>query len=73
MKTQEAINKSIDAGYNPMEDSGNIYKIFLDPQFWQCLGKAMGWDRATSLGNWHNLIEDIWYGKTIEKYFEDLK
>ena len=43
MTIEEAIKKAIDAGYNPIEDSGNEYKILLDPQFWQCLGKSLGW------------------------------
>lgn len=43
MTIQEAIEKAIKGGYTPIEDSGNEYKILLDPEFWQCLGKEMGW------------------------------
>lgn len=52
MTIQQAIEKAIEGGYNPSftgdlfwyigYDSGK-YRVFLDPLFWQSLGKAMGW------------------------------
>ena len=54
MKTaiEKAIKLSIEGGYKPyvIESSGlqsyyESYKIFLDPLFWQALGKAMGWEK----------------------------
>jgi hypothetical protein len=57
MTIQEAIKKANENGYNgyPMPfcmecggyESPNKNRggsIFLDSQFWQCLGKGMGWD-----------------------------
>ncbi len=51
MTIQQTIQKAIEGGYNweannnPMNTSdANIARTFLDPQFWQCLGKAMGWE-----------------------------
>ena len=60
-----------------------IAEMLLDPQFWQCLGKAMGWEEVWRENNtphikdwkvyWHELIDHLAEGKTIEKYFEELK
>lgn len=56
----------------------NFDKIFLDPKFWQCLGKAMGWQLEREWEGthwkkyWHRFIDHLAEGKTIEKYFEDL-
>ncbi len=46
--------------------------IFLDPQFWQCLGKAMGggedW-KIKSFKFWAKIME----GKSAEEFFKELK
>ena len=55
--------------------------IFLDPQFWQSLGKALGW--ATQFDEdkgfnyqwkdyWHKFIDHLADGKDIESFFKDL-
>lgn len=53
MKIEEAIKKAIEGGYRPADCnlSHSVYScrhrqkvLFLDPTFWQCLGKAMGWN-----------------------------
>lgn len=53
MTIEQAIKKAIEVGYVNVEiiekPTENYivhlcnYKTFLDPQFWQSLGKAMGW------------------------------
>lgn len=63
MNIQETIQKAIEGGWkhegtigfeNTMGDLGSTSKpktlshVFLDSQFWICLGKAMGWDK-----NWY--------------------
>lgn len=60
--------------------------MILDPLFWQALGKSMGWDGTDCLHNgckdhpskewkvrWHELIDHLAEGKSIEDYFNDLK
>ena len=57
--------------------------IFLDPAFWQALGKAMWWDwwdgSNSSLATspvwrleWHHFIDYLADGKTAEGFFEQL-
>ena len=60
--------------------------ILIDPLFFQCLGKAMGWEGKTyfQIGSrfsehyadwkieWHRFIDHLASGETIEKYFESL-
>ena len=54
MTISEAIQKSIEGGWNDRlyrtehyskdrKDWTHHSSLFLDPSFWQCLGKAMGW------------------------------
>lgn len=60
MTIQEAIEKANVGGYNGYpksfcEECGNYESpkggsIFLDPLFWQALGKAMGWKNETCRG-----------------------
>ena len=55
--------------------------IFLDPLFWQSLGKAMEWN--PNIGHdmdlkinwrykWHRFIDHLADGKSIESFFENL-
>lgn len=58
MTIQEAIKKAIEEGWNYNGSDMNEYTgyehnikpqlAFLDPQFWVCLGKAMGWKKEIS-------------------------
>lgn len=51
---EQAIKKAIEGGYKAPccnrdiklaeHLTENLNMVFLDPLFWQCLGKAMGWD-----------------------------
>lgn len=51
--------------YERLEDV-NIHKLLLDPLFWQCLGKALGWnDYSERRKMWapestSHLLEDGW-------------
>ena len=58
MSIQEAIKKAIDNGFefhssvcleNDFQCFAiNDWELFcIKPQFWQCLGKAMGWDEKS--------------------------
>ena len=62
-----------------------LHKTFLQPLFWQALGKAMGWkyqigtvdglpvyDNKVWLENWHKFIDFLSEGKTAEDYFNQL-
>lgn len=42
MIPKEAIKKAIEGGWKYKSGSGWTV-IALDPSFWQCLGKALGW------------------------------
>lgn len=53
--------------------------VFLDPTFWQALGKARGWrkDWPTEgspdwLFHWHRFIDHLAEGKDAESFFESL-
>jgi len=59
---EQAIRKAIEGGYDKRSldawQSGGLEQIgcgliVLDPSFWQCLGKALGWSKSC----WH-LAED---------------
>jgi hypothetical protein len=47
MTIKTAIKKAIESGWKARKNQTNMFKgkeyLFLDPRFWQCLGKAMGW------------------------------
>lgn len=57
--------------------------FFLDPTFWQSLGKALGWDKNKTFEQdgftliswkreWHSFIDTLASGQTPEKFFADL-
>lgn len=61
-------------------------RVFLDPTFWQSLGKALGWKKihyggqegnavfheVAWLYHWKRLIVYLADGKTVESFFEKL-
>jgi len=61
-----------------------VEETFLDPAFWQALGKAMGWseEKASVViyrvkepewqSYWHRFIDHLAEGKTLESFFERL-
>lgn len=87
---KEAIQKAIGGGYPEgkytFSVSGGHVKtdtnaIFLDPLFWQALGKAMGWKeweresedmRHQWRINWHRFIDHLAEGKDAESFFNEL-
>lgn len=46
--------------------------IFLDPFFWQALGKAQGWKRLAWRENWVKLIYHLAEKKDAESFFDQL-
>src|SRR5689334_13906234 len=59
----------------------SLAEVFIDPAFWQALGKARGWeleDRAWRCGEdryrhyWHRFIDHLAEGKDAESFFRDL-
>ena len=58
----------------------SVNEIFLEPLFWQSLGKAMGWrqdedqwgERAECVIHWHRFIDHLAEGKDAESFFEGL-
>lgn len=92
MTIQQAIEKAIEGGYNthgwrPGEYVANDAQCvtFLDPLFWQSLGKAMGWSEWHTDGSrkvwkewhkwkneWHRFIDHLAEGKDAESFFESL-
>ena len=100
MTIQETIKKAIEQGYCP-KHTAQFYQtsegarvqispcVFDDPNFWQCLGKAMGWEimyrpyKSGSTRNfdaiqgwlyqWHRFIDHLAEGGTAEEFFNKLK
>jgi hypothetical protein len=87
MTINEAMTKANEAGYT--HDMGPAYKAtyFLDPSFWQSLGKALRWEKRQwyyntfSKGeenndgwrvNWHRFIDHLAEGGRAETFFETL-
>jgi len=67
-------------------ESAYPFRALLDEKFWQALGKAMGWSIGEEYNGinyesshsgewkrkWHQFIDHLAEGKTIESYFENL-
>ena len=86
MSINEAIKKAIEGGWFPkatrlqfvFEERGHVevfedYHIFLDPLFWQALGKSLGWSeeneykcRRSPAYNWQTIRRSGWHAKWIE-------
>ena len=64
MTIEQAIQKAIDGGWKPkISPFTTICKeYFLDPLFWQSLGKAMGWEKHDELMDGkHYCIDHVQY------------
>ena len=84
MTINEAIKKALQNGYTftpqTLREEENSH--FLDPLFWQSLGKALGWvadfeEADGSIYNrwlieWHRFIDHLAEGKIAEIFFESL-
>lgn len=93
---ETAIKKAIEGGYQSWVFGGdtvhaphcNFFSIILlDPLFWQCLGKAEGWNPVGEtvpswdggrvlhgewLSYWHSFINHLAEGKEVESFFNEL-
>lgn len=81
--SSEDVENSVGVEVNYQVDKN---KCLLDPIFWQCLGKSLGWDDDSDpmiaitqvndgwrwLRNWHNLIDHLAEGKDPEDFFTSL-
>jgi len=98
MDIKTAIEKAIEGGWylksqqfwvleNTSEKGridANMSSIFLDPSFWESLGKSLGWGeidneleksgmRKEWQIKWHRLIDHLSSGKDIASYFKEIK
>lgn len=88
MTISEAIKKAIDNGYNQTKYQWTPWitgQIFMQKEFWQCLGKAMGWKQGGKIGGkfmfkgsgawlkWHDMVDHLSDGGTPESFFKELK
>lgn len=79
MTIQDAIEKAIEGGYKIQERVGGSKsqwelwyvqtQIFLDPSFWQSLGKTMGWDEEKRCIFCGNEVGKEMRGDGNEKYY----
>lgn len=96
MTPTRAIQLAIEGGWNDEECQAplgthnraskfNYDKAFLDPLFWQSLGKSLGWevycqechkkheDKYEWKKQWHSFIDNLADNKSIEDYFKSLE
>lgn len=77
---KEALDKAVQAGWNR---TSTYSQAFLDPLFWQALGKQQGWRNPESrnsenrfngqwMQNWEDFIQHIAEGKLIDDFFTNL-
>lgn len=83
---EKAIKEAAKGGYDPNWNLKNVgefpelkNRAFLDPQFWQCLGKARGWrvgqDSDEQVADewwyvWHRFIDHLASGCDAESFFK---
>ncbi|HVB33734.1 MAG TPA: hypothetical protein VNJ52_05090 [Patescibacteria group bacterium] len=82
MTIEQAIKKAIEGGWKDKWDldpeNRHGSDVFLDPSFWQSLGKALGWGendtahRNEWISRWHDFIDHLAEGKSAESFFETL-
>lgn len=99
MTIKQVMEKAIEGGYEPKyirasyvfddpkrdNPEYELTGIFLDPSFWQSLGKTLGWkpkkDYKNDFGHlhkagwfyqWHSFIDHLAEGKTPEEFFKNL-
>lgn len=77
---KETISKAIEGGWLEVKSAPGCYDLelaplFLDPSFWQSLGKALGWDEDSIALNsyWHSFIDHLADGKDAESFFQPLQ
>jgi len=88
MTIEQAIKKASESGYGKWDELTGWVRVdehmpapsetFLDPLFWQSLGKAMGWDLELLdfFPEWHcrwlGFIDHLASGDTPESFFNQL-
>ena len=93
MTIEKIIQKAIEGGYEEPRSIRNKplnlpYEVtFLDPSFWQSLGKALKWAKQHDVEwdddgiqyipeyiyHWHRFIAHLAEGKNAESFFETFK
>lgn len=72
------IEKAFEGGYKSrVGDLVSWEEIALDPAFWQCLGKALGWERYTMpYGDWkmyaRRFYDLILTGQSTDEFWKEL-
>lgn len=86
---EQAIKRAKTGGYDVIAKapSYNIYsEMYLDPLFWQALGKAEGWGQKHDMEydddgitpipdwqyNWHRYIDHLIEGRDPEEFWKEL-
>lgn len=82
----KTIRKNLDGSPSAIKETQEIHQVLLDPLFWQSLGSALGWEKEDKINYlsvsftrkswfyyWHRLLDYLSSGRTIEKFFEELK
>jgi hypothetical protein len=87
MTIDEAIHAAIAGGWDfKKAEVGGILTTkaaFMDPDFWESLGKTLGWDALNDVTlhesgrvAWHqmwvNFIDDLAHGKPADEFFQKL-
>ncbi len=84
--TQEAVNKSLEAGWKPKPEDWGVMmtrlplgadtlhtgNVFTDPTFWKCLGVSLGWGEKQWQSEWKWLIQFLIQGQSEEDFFKEL-
>ena len=47
--------------------------VLLDPSFWRALGQARRWRADEWREHWHQLIDELADGRSVEDFFEALR
>ena len=74
----QAFFRAQDPSYEEGLRDVNSTSLFLDPSFWQALGKARGWVDSRSLVlegwayYWHDFIDHLASGGDAESFFKEL-
>ena len=80
MTTEEAIKKAIEAGFRDYPSTWDLNEyfvatsdaasqIFLDPSFWQSLGKALAWNEKVEMLPCPECDEKhLWFGKWLVEW-----
>ncbi len=85
----KALKIAVENGYKDHKETKYLLIVFkkqaeilLDPDFWKCLGKGLGWGESELWENdkniphwklqWLQLIDSLANGESIEEFFKKL-